>query len=249
MSWGEAVLWWVPTVAVVAMTTLGLVALLWQGWRRRKKNWIAGFIACGLLAIGASAWRQIDGRAALDRETEQLGEVTAHLGEVGRLLGVPLGATQNQTFDAFAAAIRELNAKLNDLETKAAVLQEKFRSRTIDPEVAAKIAEYLRHFGSHRVVMSCVPDDVEAYTYANRIANVLRAAGWEALGPETTTIFGATPAIGITLYVRAGDAAPEGARLLIDGFSRFNIPYQSGVAASDAIPDPATVELFVGPKP
>jgi len=30
--------------------------------------------------------------------------------------------------------------------------------------------------------------------------------------------------------------------------ARFNIPHQSGVAPSDAIPDPATVELFVGHK-
>ncbi len=85
--------------------------------------------------------------------------------------------------------------------------------------------------------------------YANQIANVLRAAGWEALGPETTTIFGEAPAMGITLYVRGADAPPEAARLLIDAFTRFNIPYQSGVASSDAIPDPATVELFVGRKP
>jgi len=38
------------------------------------------------------------------------------------------------------------------------------------------------------------------------------------------------------------------AKILIDAFARFNIPYKSGVSPSDAIPDPATVELFVGPK-
>jgi hypothetical protein len=53
--------------------------------------------------------------------------------------------------------------------------------------------------------------------------------------------------MGITLYVRAG-ATPDAAKLLIDAFARFNIPYKSGVSPSDAIPDPATVELFVGPK-
>jgi hypothetical protein len=41
---------------------------------------------------------------------------------------------------------------------------------------------------------------------------------------------------------------PEAARVLIDAFSRYNIPYQSGITPSDAIPDPATVELFVSRK-
>ena len=40
----------------------------------------------------------------------------------------------------------------------------------------------------------------------------------------------------------------EAARILIDAFGRFNIPYKSGIAMSEANPDPATVELFVGRK-
>ena len=41
----------------------------------------------------------------------------------------------------------------------------------------------------------------------------------------------------------------RGARILIDAFNRFNIPYQSGIAPSDAIPDPMTTEIFVSHKP
>ena len=48
---------------------------------------------------------------------------------------------------------------------------------------------------------------------------------------------------------RGAAGPPEASKLLIDAFTRFNIPYQSGITPSDAIPDPATVELFVGPKP
>jgi hypothetical protein len=140
-----------------------------------------------------------------------------------------------------------LNARIDELQHQIEVLREKSRGRAIDSDTAAKMADYLRPLGSYRVVVSCVPDDVEAFTYANQLANVLRTAGWDALGPETTTIFGTAPAMGITLYVRAG-ATPDAAKLLIDAFARFNIPYKSGVSPSDAIPDPATVELFVGPK-
>lgn len=249
MIWGEAARWWLPTAAAALLAALALVALARQAWRPTKKYWIAALLLAGVVAIGASAWQQKASRAALDQATERLGEVAGRLDELGRLLGTGSGATPDQTFDTVAAAIVALNGKFKALEGQIHALAEKSRTRTIDPDSAAKMGEYLRRFGSRRVVISCVPDDVEAYTYANQIANVLRASGWEALGPETTTIFGDAPAMGITLYVRDGAAPPDAARLLLDALARFNIPYQSGIAPSDAIPDPATVELFVGHKP
>ena len=45
------------------------------------------------------------------------------------------------------------------------------------------MTDYLRRAGGNRVVVSCVPDDVGAYGYAKQIANMLRAAGWDAHGP------------------------------------------------------------------
>jgi hypothetical protein len=36
---------------------------------------------------------------------------------------------------------------------------------------------------------------------------------------------------------------------LADAFTKFNVPYQSGITPGDSIPDLETVELFVGPKP
>ena len=247
MPWGETVLWWLPTAAVAAIAVLGLIALAAQPRRPAWKYWFAALLLGAALGIGVSARQQQTSRLVLDRASARLREVTARLDEIGRLLGA--GPDTPQTFDTVAAAIRKQNTEVTDLKGQIQALEQKVRNRTIDPDVAAKLAEHLRPFGSHRVVVSCVPDDVEAYAYANQIANVLRAAGWEALGPETTTIFGEAPGIGITLFVRAADAPPETARLLIDAFARFNIPYQSGIAPSDAIPDPATVELFVGRKP
>jgi outer membrane murein-binding lipoprotein Lpp len=248
MIWGEAARWWLPTAAA-ALTALALLALARQPWRSTKKYWIAALLLLGALAIAASVWQQRTSPAALGQQNARLHELAAHLDELGRLLPAGPGATPEQTFDRAAAAIVALNAKINDLESQVRALEEKSRTRTIAPDSAAKMGEYLRRFGSRRVVISCVPDDVEAYTYANQIANVLRASGWDALGPETTTIFGEAPAMGITLYVRDGAAPPDAAKLLLDAFIRFNIPYQSGIAPSDAIPDPETVELFVGRKP
>ena len=247
--WDEVALWWLPTVPVAALAALAFLALARQPWRPSRKYWLAAMLLAGALAIGASAWQQNASRKALAGETARLNQVWSRLDEVGRLLPAGPGATPSQTFDTVAAALVALNARVRELEGQLRALEEKTQTRTIDPDSAAKIAEYLRQFGGHRVVVSCVPDDVEAYTYANQIANVLRASGWEALGPETTTIFGAPAAMGVSLYVRGGGAPPEAARLVLDAFTRFNIPYRSGITPSDAIPDPATVELFVGHKP
>src|SRR5438093_1685493 len=250
MSWAEAAApWWLPTIAVAAVSVFGLLALARQSWRPARKYWIAALFLGGALAIGASAWQQEQSRAALGQEAARLRQLGERLDALGQLLPAGPGTTPDETFDTVAAALSALNAKVKELESQIHALQEKSRFRTIDENNAAKIAEYLRPFGSHRVVLSCLPGDVEAFSYANQIANVLRAAGWEALGPETTTIFGETPAMGLALYVRGGAAPPDAARLLLDAFARFNIPYQSGIMPSDAIPDPASVELFVGKKP
>ena len=257
MSWVEAALWWLPSAAVAAMTVLGLVAVATQPSRPARKYWFAAVLICGALAIGASAGQQNNSRALLGQETARLHELWSRLDEVGRLLpagpGTTPGETPGETLDTVAAALVALNARIKDLENQIHALQEKSRTRAIDPDTATKMAEYLRRFGrplgTRRVVVSCVPGDVEAYSYANQIANVLRASGWEALGPETTTIFGEAPAMGVTLFVRGGGAPPEAATLVLDAFARFNIPYRSGVTPSAAIPDPATVELFVGHKP
>jgi len=245
----EAALWWLPTASVAALVVLGFLALARQSWRPSRKYWLGAMLLAGVLAISASVWQQNASRAALTGETARLHELWSRLDEVGRLLPAGPGTSPAQTFDTVAAALVASNAKVRDLEGHLRALEEKNRTRTIDPDTAAKSAEYLRQFGGHRVVVSCVPDDVEAYTYANQIANVLRASGWEALGPETTTIFGEAAAMGVTLYVRGGGAPPEAAKLVLDAFTRFNIPYKSGITPSEAIPDPATVELFVGHKP
>lgn len=247
MSWGEA-LWWLPTAAVLAMSALALFAALAQPPRAARRAWVAAILICGAAAGALSAWQQATGRAVLQQETERLRELWSRLDELGRLLPAGPGTTPGETFDTVAAAIRALNTRIADLDEQIRALQRKSRSRTIEPQVAAEVARYLRQFAPQRVVVSCVPDDVEAFGYANQIALMLREGGWEALGPERTTIFGDAPAMPVRFYARGAAAAPDAARILIEAFARFNIPYQSGVAPSDAIPDPATLELFVSRK-
>src|ERR1051326_3887726 len=241
MTGGERALWWLTIATVSALALLAAVALLRQPSDSSRKYWLAALVLVGAAAIATTAWRERTSKAARGVEA-------ARLDALGRPLHSAPGVTPQATADAAAAAIAAQNAKIKDLETRIQTVEEQSRGRTIDGETAAKLSGYLRPLGSHRVVVSCLPNDVEAYRYANQIANVLREAGWEALGPETTTIFGEPSAMGITFYVHDGAAPPEAAKLLLDAFTRFNIPYQSGVAPSDAIPDAETVELFVGRK-
>ena len=248
MWWSEA-LWWLPTAAVILMTGLGVAAAAMQPARPARSFWLALLVFGGALAIGASVWQQRATHAALGGTAERLGAMRQRLDEIGGLLPGGPRATPGETFDSVAKAFRSLNARIEELEDQIRALREKTRSRGIEKESVAELTDFLRQAGSHRVVVSCAPDDMEAFNYANQIATLLRESGWDALGPEKTTIFGEAPAIGVRLFVRGGVVTPDTARILIDAFTRFNIPFQSGIAPSDAIPDPLTTEIFVSHKP
>src|ERR1700704_2729298 len=241
MWWVWAAQSWLPTIAVAVMTVLAFLAVLAQAPRMAKLYWLIAVLACGALAIAVAAWQQ-------SRELAQLRDLSSHLGTLARLLPGGPPASPEQTVDSLATSMYSLNARISELQGQIEALREKTKMRSIDSAAATKLADHLRPFGSHRVVVSCVPNDVEAFTYANQIGNLLRSAGWDAHGPETTAIFGDAPAMGIRLYVRSG-VAPDTAKILLDAFSRFDIPYQSGVTSNDMIPDNTTVELFVSHKP
>ncbi|HTV44217.1 MAG TPA: hypothetical protein VMF05_02780 [Stellaceae bacterium] len=142
----------------------------------------------------------------------------------------------------------QLTAQVESLQRQLDQLKETSRGRSLSANTAAKLADYLRGFGSHKVIVSCAPDDIEAYHYATQIADVLRAANWDARGPEATTIFGNVEAMGINLYNDSGHAS-ETVKILLDAMVKFGIPYQSRVPPSQALPDNETVELFIGSKP
>ncbi len=141
----------------------------------------------------------------------------------------------------------KLTLQVKSLEEDLAKLKESTRARSLGDQTAAKLAVYLRPYGSRKIVVSCVPNDVEAYRYATEVANALKGAGWDASGPETTTIFGNIRAMGINIY-DPGSAGPDTAKLLVEAFAKFGIPYQSRVPPAEAV-DGGKVELFVGAKP
>jgi hypothetical protein len=141
-----------------------------------------------------------------------------------------------------------LEAQVKSLEEQVAKLEDSTRIRSFSTDTATSLAGYLRTFGSRKIVVSCAPNDIEAYRYATQIANVLKAAGWDARGPETTTIFGDVRAMGINIYDNRGHRS-DTAKILLGALAKFGIPYQSRVPPSEAMPDNEAVELFIGAKP
>jgi hypothetical protein len=252
-SWSEAAARWGPLVPLALVAAVALIEALALPRRiAAKGGWVLVVGACTALAFAGSLSQQRANRAAasdeLAAETAALRGLWTEWDALSRSLPPPSGDSPAAAFDTVDDALASLSAKVASIEGQIAALKAGEKGRSVDDETAAKLADYLRQYGSYRAVVSCASGDLEAYTYANQLANILRAAGWDANGPEATTAPGEGTAMGVSLYVR-NPAAPEAAKILVDAFTRFNIPYQSGVAASDAIPDTATVELFVAKKP
>jgi hypothetical protein len=141
----------------------------------------------------------------------------------------------------------ELQIRVKSLEQQLAKLEESTRGRSLAGDAAAKLTNYLRSFGDHKVVVSCIPNDIEAYNYATEIVDALKAANWDARGPETTTIFGKLSAMAVNVYDNDGSGSNT-TKILLDGFARFGIPYKTRVPPAEML-DPGAVELFIGSKP
>jgi hypothetical protein len=210
-------------VTALALTALGSSAAAPNG----RRLWMASILVFGCLAIAATVW--------LGRRE---GEEALALAGTSVAPQVPSAVTDGPS-------VAGLNFRIRVLEDRVKGLEAGRHARSISQKSADGLASYLSQSGSRRVIVSCIPDDVEAYEYANQLVNVLRAAHWDAQGPQVTKIFGDVRAPGINVYVSA-DNGSDTAKLLMDGFTKFNVPFQSRVTPNGAIPDAETVELFIG---
>ncbi len=143
-----------------------------------------------------------------------------------------------------AAQTKQVQALEGQIDT----LKQSTKRRTISADAGGKLAGYLRPFGTHQVMVSCSPGDIEAYHYATEIVNVLKSANWDARGPETTTIFGDIKSMAINVYDNS-DGRSDTMNILLAGLAKFGIPYQSRVPPSEVLPDNGTVELYIATKP
>jgi hypothetical protein len=219
---------WLPALSVIVAIALALTAAESPSpTPSGRRLWRAGILVFGALAIAATVW--------LGRREE---EEVLTLAGTSAAPQVPAAAVNGPSVASLTFRIKVLEDRVKELEAGRL-------ARSISQKSADDLASYLKQFGSRRVIVSCIPDDIEAYQYANQLVNILRTAKWEAQGPQMTKIFGEVRVPGINVYVN-GDNSSDTAKILLDGFTKFNIPYQSRVTPNGAIPDTETVELFIG---
>jgi hypothetical protein len=220
---------WLPTLLVILVNAVALTEATspptTSGGRR---VWMAGILAAGAVAIAATVWQS---REAVDR----VAKANEAIGTVARVSGDD------------DSQIGQLVDRTRSLEEQVARLKEHAPARAFDSAEKAKLTDYLQKFGGRSVVVSCIPDDLEAYAYANQLVNILRAAKWRPEGPEATRIFGDIRAVGINLY--SGPRAPDTAQILAGALTAAGIPHQPRLAPAEAMPATDAVELFVGGLP
>jgi hypothetical protein len=251
-AWFDAAARWGPAIPVAIVFAIALaeaVVLPRRAWA--KGVWVVAVLVCGGIASAdlhlQQQRSQTANQGATDDELAALHGLWGQWDAVSRTLP-PASETTAASFDTIQDALVSLSIQVAQIDRQIAALRAQSKGRSIDDETAGKLADYLRQFGSFPVLVSCVPDDVEAYGYANQLVNLLRAAGWDAHGPEISAVRPGAAAMGVSVFVR-DPHSPGAAKILLDAFTRFNVPFQSGIAASEAILDAATVELFVAKKP
>jgi hypothetical protein len=241
-------------LAIVVAVALGEAVLLPQRWR------VKGIAALLVVLCGAGGgallhWEQrlSHGTAADQAADREAAEIAALHGlwaqwdELSRKLPAPPKEPASK-FDSVDDAVASLSAKVAAIGEQIDAFKTGAVGRSIDAPTAARLSDYLRQYVGYRVVVSCVPGDFEAYTYANQLVMILKSAGWDARGPEATLNVTDKAAMGVMVLIR-DPTAPDAAKILLDAFNQANIPHQPGISADDAIPDTATVELFVAKKP
>ena len=245
-----------PVLPVALLFAVSLAEAVFLPRSTRIKTAVAAFVVlCGVGGGALLRWEQqrsretAAGQTADQAATESaaLKGLWAQLDALSRTLPPPSNEPEGK-FDTPENALASLSAKVAIIDNQVTALQAGAIGRSIDPPTAIKLADYLRQYGSYRVVVTCAPSDVEAYAYANQLVGILKAAGWDATGPEATANAVEGPAMGIVVLMR-DPTAPDAAKILLDAFNQWNIPHRPGIAADETIPDTATVELFVAKKP
>jgi hypothetical protein len=106
---------------------------------------MAGMILIGSLAIVGAVWqgqRMVDTSAALAGTTAS-----------------PEASNRERN----RPSVSDLMKQLKVLEDHIRELEAAKQVRTITTDNADKLAAYLRQFGNRRVIVSCIPEDIEAY--------------------------------------------------------------------------------------
>jgi hypothetical protein len=160
-----------PVLPVALLFVVALVeAVVLPQQRRIKVVAAVAVVLCGLGtgAVFGGEQRQSGGTPAgqaadqAAAESAALKGLWAQLDTLSQKLPPPSKEPEGK-FDTPEDARASLSVKVATIGDQVTALKEGAVGRSIDPATAMKLADYLRQYGSYRVVVTCPPNDVEAY--------------------------------------------------------------------------------------
>ena len=239
---------------VVAPTVLGLwVAFVPVGAdspTERSRKWRYGVISAAVIVSMLTWWQQRRADDAHDREVQ----------------------TQTQALRDVAVAIAQSNTALQTQMTSL-IRQEEQRpdsgktakeiagrvagilsARRIDAPIAARLVRVLRNSPKPSSInIMTASGDAEAFQYATQLLNILRTAGWNALGPVQGRYLCPPPSAkcrpltGIALEIADANRVPPGANELAGALKSAGI-LAVGMTVHLNVND-SPIQLIVGSKP
>src|SRR5262245_55563497 len=136
---------WLPTLLVIVVTAVALAGASYPPARpRNRRLWTAALIIAGGLAVASTVWQ---GQRAGEDGTPLSGSTMSREAFSHR--------QQNSPTSALTKQVKALEDRVRELEAGRQV-------RSIVPDTAEKFAAYLRGFSSRHVIVSCIPDVLEA---------------------------------------------------------------------------------------
>ena len=178
--------------------------------------------------------QQLTGLTSIATSTSKTSNTLLQLAEQQRRnSGIPTGLTG-------AGAAKELADKVAGL----------LSARHIDDQTAAQIERLLRNVPSPpEVLVTTILGDAEAFQYAIRLMDVLRAGGWKVIGPDQG-LYG-RPITGLVVEVaNPKDPAMVGAATALGGaFQSAGIPIVGAPLPPSKAKSPTSIVLLVGSKP
>ena len=125
--------------------------------------------------------------------------------------------------------------------------------RTLSKLTADVLLDQLRQLGPHSAIISYVPSDAEAESFARFLNNIFINAGWvpRPIRPSTLDLTGAPSPVGIQMFCRCISLSgiPVVVGSVIQALKADKIAIWRHVGKDDALPDNQSITILVGHKP
>jgi hypothetical protein len=247
-------------------SAMGIHALWTETMSRRRQFFLIGYGVFSLFLISVSWWNAgvqeansskqqktfSDQSGTLNQQSAKLDIITQKAIDDDNLIRslTTLATTQATQLNDIKSQVANISASKGVNTTAAAKdlasqVAKRLASRVIDDGGAQKIISELKSVGSQSITVTTVLGDPEAFQYATRIIQILKAGGWQVSGPDQSVFSG--PVLGLIIQIADKEHAPKAAGALQKIFHDNGIDAPGQINSN--LHDPSGVVLIVGSKP